>query len=175
MSVVYSLQYTQCDNTATLKCYAEGTDYWTEHAWLHQNANDTKCKFVYSVLHNFMWLLLIWLAGNHRCHSYNEVFLLCKWWFVWSQILQPLTSFPLYLYNMQKCTLALSWQLIQSTLLPFSSEDKVSGRHCDMQRQATFTDVFPTALDLLVSCSHWACIMCSCCSLWIVLYSSRLL
>ena len=43
-----------------------------------------------------------------------------------------------------------------------------------MQRQATFTDVFPTALDLLVS-SHGACSMCSCCSLRIVLYSSRLL
>ena len=52
---------------------------------------------------------------------------------------------------LQKLPLALSWQLIQSTLLPFSSEDKVSSRHCDMQRQATCTDVFPTALNLLVS------------------------
>ena len=76
---------------------------------------------------------------------------------------------------MQKLPLALSWQLILSTLLPFFSEDKVSGRHCDMQRQATFTDVFPTALDLLVS-SHGTCIMCSCCwgSLWTVLYTRRL-
>ena len=31
----------------------------------------------------------------------------------------------------------------------------MSSGHCDMQQQATFTDVFPSALDMLVSSLSW--------------------
>ena len=86
-------------------------------------------------------------------------------------------SLYLCLY-IQKRTRALIWHPIQPTLLPFSSEDKVSSGHWGMQRKVTYIHrcVPYCSRSAGLFSPHGACIMCSCCwgSLWTVLYTRLL-